>query len=378
MKSTSKTLSKRRVVLFIATLLGLLAFAAVLGNANVAYAGGGESQRIIKVWNDEGNEASRPGHVTFELYNKVYDMEANGYVEQVFGRLELGKDSCACYKADGTVQPTDTDAFFAKVFSTDSMWVVDIAPCAYSIVQVKEVDIPEDYEMESTKRWSKSEGAIPEEYTDGYALGPEAISTATVITNKSVKKEEPKLKLTVNKTWEDDENASGKRPDHVLVHLFANGDEIDSAEISEAGNWLHTFENLPVSDGEGNEIAYTISEENVDGYTSEVGEAVRSEDEEGCLTLSFAITNTIVPEEQVKEEEIPEEPVEEEPVKEEETEEKKVEEKTETPEAPKPAETPKSSSKKELVQTDAGIPAGIGTLLGISSAAVAALRKMRF
>ena len=65
----------------------------------------------------------------------------------------------------------------------------------------------------------------------------------------------------MTKTWVDD----GDEHESITVHLFADGEEIDSAVITKADGWKYTFENLPKYK-DGVEIDYTITEDGIDGY----------------------------------------------------------------------------------------------------------------
>ena len=92
--------------------------------------------------------------------------------------------------------------------------------------------------------------------------------------------------VKVTKSWNDNDNQDGKRPDKVTVILLANGEETKhSIELSKANNWTDSFTNLPVYK-DGKEINYTV-EEKVDdkltNYTSKVT---------GDATQGFTITNT--------------------------------------------------------------------------------------
>lgn len=83
------------------------------------------------------------------------------------------------------------------------------------------------------------------------------------------------------KTWDDDNDKDGKRPDSIKVNLLADGDVIDSVTVKAADNWAYSFANLPKY-ANGKEIVYTISEDEVEGYTSK--------------TEGYNIINTLVPE----------------------------------------------------------------------------------
>ena len=70
------------------------------------------------------------------------------------------------------------------------------------------------------------------------------------------------------KTWKDAGNQDGKRPEKINVILLANGKEAKKQEVSEATSWKYSFDDLPKY-ANGQEIVYTVTEENVEGYTTE-------------------------------------------------------------------------------------------------------------
>src|SRR5699024_7840689 len=94
--------------------------------------------------------------------------------------------------------------------------------------------------------------------------------------------------ILVNKTWDDKNNQDGVQPDSVTVNLLANGEEVKTAEVSAVSDWQHTFTDLPVYEN-GEKITYTITENEVDGYSTTI-----TKNEENNL---FNITNTRTPDE---------------------------------------------------------------------------------
>lgn len=68
--------------------------------------------------------------------------------------------------------------------------------------------------------------------------------------------------IPVTKKWK----GSGAHPDHLNVQLFANGAKVDSFTLNAGNNWQHNFEK-PKYDASGTEIRYTVTEDNVSGYT---------------------------------------------------------------------------------------------------------------
>ena len=84
----------------------------------------------------------------------------------------------------------------------------------------------------------------------------------TVLTNTH---ETEKVTLTVEKVWDDDNDRDAKRPDNLVVILYANGKEVRTAELNSENSWRTEVE-VPAND-KGKAIAYTWKEENVPGYT---------------------------------------------------------------------------------------------------------------
>ena len=84
---------------------------------------------------------------------------------------------------------------------------------------------------------------------------------------------EPEIELIsipVTKTWNDDNNRDGNRPQSVTVNLYADGVPVDSAVISADGGWVATFVDMPRCYEDGTEIKYTVDEDPVDWYASVV------------------------------------------------------------------------------------------------------------
>lgn len=78
-----------------------------------------------------------------------------------------------------------------------------------------------------------------------------------------------KTEVSGIKTWKDKNNQDGKRPESITIRLLADGVEVDSKTVSKKNDWKWTFENLDKFK-DGKEIVYTITEDKVEGYTSEI------------------------------------------------------------------------------------------------------------
>ncbi len=53
------------------------------------------------------------------------------------------------------------------------------------------------------------------------------------------------ISLSGKKTWDDQGNADGMRPESITVHLTANGVEKAQKTVTEQDGWAWTFDGLP-------------------------------------------------------------------------------------------------------------------------------------
>lgn len=116
------------------------------------------------------------------------------------------------------------------------------------------------------------------------------------ITNTMVN---PEVKLHVTKVWDDADNQDGIRPESVTVRLSATaGDEeltpakldgtpVDPLELESEDDWNGEFDALPTYDAKGREITYTVAEDEVEGYETEIT---------GDAAHGFTVTNSHTPE----------------------------------------------------------------------------------
>ncbi len=93
--------------------------------------------------------------------------------------------------------------------------------------------------------------------------------------------------LCGSKTWDDNNNQDGKRPDSITIHLLANGKVVATKTVTASDNWRWSFTELPKY-ACGKAIVYTIREDPVDGYTtSYCGYDVKNTriPEKTCITI---------------------------------------------------------------------------------------------
>ena len=73
-----------------------------------------------------------------------------------------------------------------------------------------------------------------------------------------------------SKTWHDANNQDGKRPESITIRLLADGTEIDSKIVTAESGWSWNFNGLPQYRDGGVEIRYTITEDAVAEYSTEI------------------------------------------------------------------------------------------------------------
>ena len=258
-----------------------------------------------KIWN-EVDAQYRPDSITVNLLaNDVavvsQKVELNETGESTFTFAELAKYDTDGNEIDYTIVEDQVPGYVSKVDgynitntqeSTEvtgtKTWIeVDEQYRPDSIIvnllaNNKEID-SQDVSANSDGEWSFAftelakydiEGneivyTVVEEKVPGYVSEVDG----TNITNTQESRE-----VTGTKSW--DEVDEQYRPDSITVNLLAGEEEIASKEVEadDDGEWNFTFEGLPKYDTDGNEIEYTIEEESVTGYTSEIED--------------FTITNT--------------------------------------------------------------------------------------
>ena len=165
---------------------------------------------------------------------------------------------------------------------------------------------------------------ISEDAVEGYTTSYDGynITNTHEVATTSVK---------VTKAWDDHDNQDGKRPDSVVVHLYANGEKTDqTVELSNDNNWMAVFDNLDKFK-DGQVIQYTVEEEKVNSYKATVT---------GDQDQGFVITNTYQKDST--------------PV-------------VDQPHSDKPSQNNKSNSKKSHVSTGDNQEVGLFGLMGLLS-----------
>ncbi|MFC0265913.1 Cna B-type domain-containing protein [Alloscardovia macacae] len=103
---------------------------------------------------------------------------------------------------------------------------------------------------------------------DGFTVRNMQLAPNTPVTPDPDQPVAERLNIPVQKVWDDRNNADKARPESITVHLYANGTEVASAQLNEAGEWRNIFQNQPVVDARGERIRYAVVEDAVEGYNA--------------------------------------------------------------------------------------------------------------
>ena len=275
-----------------------------------------------KIWNDSNNQdGKRPSSVTIQLYadgEKVEGQtatisgEGNNW-DYSFKNLPMYKAGEIGHEIKYSVQEVNVDSNYSVQYDKENK---------FNIINTHD-NIKT--EVSGTKTWddnNNQDGKRPEKITvrlyangnekesqevkpgsdgkwnysftglDKYSEGKEITYTVSEDNVEGYKTEisgnnitnihnPEKISITGTKTWNDNNNQDGIRPDSITINLLANGEKVSSTIANSESNWNYSFTNLDKYN-QGTEIKYTLEEVSVDGYTSEI--------------TDFNITNTHTPE----------------------------------------------------------------------------------
>jgi hypothetical protein len=91
----------------------------------------------------------------------------------------------------------------------------------------------------------------------------------------SAEHEIPRVTLSGEKNWDDDDDRDGKRPKSITIELYSDGELIDSTDVSDENDWKYEFADLPKGyadlslDDHIYFYRYEVKEGAVEYYTSE-------------------------------------------------------------------------------------------------------------
>ena len=269
---------------------------------------------VTKVWDDANNQdGKRPESITVKLYadgvevdSHVLTGEGNNWSYTFTGLPMYKEGKKIVYTVDEEVVPADytkdidgnvitnshtpetTDVKVSEVWASKKM---KDSVTIRLLADGTEVD---NIVLTAENEWTHTFTDLPK-YSEGkmisytvtedplgsfWSAKIEETADGWVVTNSYYVPSPPTIDVSVNKVWDDADDADGLRPESITVQLLRNGKVYAEEELSE-GNWSTTWTDLYAND------TWTVKEVNVpEGYTSSVS---------GSGT-SFTITNTHTPE----------------------------------------------------------------------------------
>lgn len=122
-------------------------------------------------------------------------------------------------------------------------------------------------------------------------------NAAVTFTNTGKEPDVPKtekLKIRIKKIWNDNEDAGNTRPGNITVYLMQDENIIKNIELNADNEWEAEVDGLEVLKEDGKtEYKYSVNEENVSGYGSNVVESEETDAAgDGSKVKVFTITNT--------------------------------------------------------------------------------------
>ena len=218
----------------------------------------------------------KDGH---EVNYTIEEVEINGYTTGISGSAENGFTITNTISGKVSIPVT-------KIWKGEAASEVQVTLYANGEeVETKTLSKDNDWQytfkdLEKYQDGKEITYTVEEKEVAGYTSSKTGdIESGIIFTNTKT----GKTIVEGKKVWNDKDNQSGKRPEEITVNLLANGKVVQSATVSEKLNWQFSFENLDKYDEEGQEITYSVNEEEVEDYSSKIT---------GDTKNGFTITNT--------------------------------------------------------------------------------------
>ena len=254
--------------------------------------------KITKAWLDNDSK-DRPVSIEVELFRSIVDGEkelvetitVTAADEWVYERTDL-----PAFDADGQAYEYEIEEKTVEGYETSvngfditnvragetsvegtKTWKDDNASDRPDLIQVdllqngkvigtQEVNAEADWKYSFSELTKYDDEGVEYKYEvkEQAVEGYESTVDSFDITNTRV----GTISVEGTKTWKDD-NATD-RPETIIVNLLQNGVVKDTKEVKKEGNWSYIFEELDEYDENGKTYEYTVKEQGVPGYKSEV------------------------------------------------------------------------------------------------------------
>ncbi len=300
------------------------------------YAPGKTSVSVVKSWNDaEDQDGKRPESIQVQLYadgeaygepavlnvenswshtwsdlNEKSEGNAIEYtVEEVGetdGKIEFnGAEYLVTYTGDAAAGYTITNSYTAERITVSGSKTWDdkgnenARPESITIRLYADNEEIAETEVTADDDWSWDFENLPK-YRDGgqeivYTISEDIVKGyVTEVNGFDVKNTYTpgKTSVSVAKRWDDSDNRDGKRPDGVLVQLYADGEALgDPVVLNKSNDWRYTWSELD-EQADGKEIVYTVKEVGEEKGTIDFGGTKYKVTYTGNADRGYTITNS--------------------------------------------------------------------------------------
>ena len=173
--------------------------------------------------------------------------------------------------------------------TSDDNGIAELNNVSKANYTVQEIKAPEGY-VEDPKTYEIDETDFEK---------PTASNSTITLTIKNKKKEVKKksTSFSVEKRWVLDPKLATNKPDKVKVFVLKHGVKDKNptvaftVELSQANDWKASFSDLPKEDDSGQEIVYTVSEEELAGFKT----AISGSDENKFTITNYNGENVVIP-----------------------------------------------------------------------------------
>ena len=231
-------------------------------------------------------ELTGKGIVPAEKLRDFVVSEAGGFLNGQNFNIQIkkvGDDGKALQGAKFTLVNPKTK--YTKTIVTDDSGIAKLENVLKADYVLTEVEAPKGYEKNSTPRTISKK-----DFEDSIANG----STVEVeVLNKKKEVKKKSTSFSVEKNWVLDPNLATNKPDKVTVSVLKNGvkDENLTVVLSQENGWKASFSNLPKEGADGQEIVYTVSEEELAGFNV----AISGSDENKFTITNYNGENVVIP-----------------------------------------------------------------------------------
>ena len=239
------------------------------------------------------NQAKLVGDgIAKELKEKVYSVSESGGIlndSQYFNIKILKTDENGKPLQGAKFKITNPVNKYTEILTSGKNGIAELKDVSKADYTVQETEAPEGYDKDL------KEYPITKENLEASRASGSTITLT--IPNKKTEVKKKSTSFSVEKRWVLDQSLATNKPDKVTVSVLKHvvNDENPTVaftvELSQANDWKASFSNLPKEDANGQEIVYTVSEEELAGFKA----AISGTDENGFTISNYNGGRVVIP-----------------------------------------------------------------------------------